>query len=687
MKQTLQSFYYNDFKKIFTKSSFKAFLRKNNVCDNSVLDRYWQQNINHKYFFEQMPDELVALYELRLGELYKDFELRVDDLLNRGIYPYQSNRSEDGDCDYVFLNNLRIKREKNSRYPQYYLRRDTASSSMHLSADWIEVEGSQIIGANILSAYLGKRISQSYKKSTSDSRIYLFSKKQSEDDLINHIFKVATHSLFNDPLSGHDLISGRADIQWARLRLSGLLVKDCGYVKDHMDGYHVLYAEDIRYAHVAGLLGYLYLRKHQDDVAERIERIKPLIENAFSELFHVSHFRYLEQTILKEQNQCQKIIFFEFIKINLNKLRFWEKDSPNKAFYAVFFNYDRSLNKFTGIPRDYFSYENMIAKEGDKSLWTKHRFLFPNKKSMKNAFKMDAAAFTVLFPNGGCCELYKTKVSKIQAQIDENAWRLLTHWIGTVEHPEFITYDQIKKLKSKVEQIFLGQVLKKTVDKFPLALNLIFRLMQEPNPLEEEMGEKISDCLDYIEGSQLLFSSDNQVIKTRKKNIHTLDSKTTIKSLERKSRDWHRMLELYNQCELLRRGEDYKKYTYDNLAELSFVESGIQFTVLQNRYELLMEGVDMRHCVADYHAKIKKGTYAVISLKRPTSLLESGYDRATLGVKLKEGVISLDQCRGIYNAVVSPELRDVVGLVIEKLNNKSYLIFNSDLHGLKEASC
>lgn len=687
MKQTLQSFYYNDFKKVFSKNSFRAFLRKNNICNIGVLENYWQQNTNNKYFFERMPDELVALYELRLGDVYKNFEQNVDDLLNRCICPYQSNLSEDGDCDYVFLNNLRIKRKKNSRYPQYYLRQDSASSSMNLSDEWIEVEGSQIIGANILSAYLGKKTSQSYKNSISDCGIYISSRKQSEDDLIYHIFKLAIHSLFDDPLSGRDLISGRADIQWASLRLSGLLVKDCEYVKDNMGGYHVMYAEDIRYSHVAGLLGYLYLRKHKVKVLEKVDRIKPMIEHAFSKLFRVSHFRYFERVILKEQNQCQKIIFFEFIKKNLDKLRFWEKDSPNKAFYAVFFNYDRSLNKFTGIPRDYFSYENMIAKEGDKSLWTKHRFLFPNKKSMKNAFKMDDVAFTMLFPNGGCRELYNSKVSKIQAQIDENAWRLLTHWIGTVEHPEFITYDQIKKLKSKVEQLFLGQVLKKTVDKFPLALNLIFQLMQQPNPLKEELGEKISDCLDYIEGSQLLFTSDNQVIKTRKKNIHTLDSKTTIKSLERKSRDWHRMLELYNQCELLRRGEDYKKYTYDNLAELSFVESGIQFTVLQNRYELLMEGVDMRHCVADYHAKIKKGTYAVISLKRPNSLLESGYDRATLGVKLKEGVISLDQCRGIYNAVVSPELRDVVGLVIEKLNNKSYLIFNSDLHGLKEASC
>ncbi len=185
--------------------------------------------------------------------------------------------------------------------------------------------------------------------------------------------------------------------------------------------------------------------------------------------------------------------------------------------------------------------------------------------------------------------------------------------------------------------------------------------------------------MDFIGGSELTFQENNYVVKSRRKNIHTLDSKTTIKSLERKSRTWHRMLELYNQSELLRRGEDYKKMVYDHLADLTIVEDGVSFTVLQNRYELLMEGVDMRHCVATYHDRIKHGRYAVLSLKHCPSKSEGLYSRATLGLKLNDDFVSLDQCKGVYNAEINPDLLVIVNKVIKKLNDKSYVLYKRDM--------
>lgn len=671
MKPYIQSFYDGDFRKIFSKNSFRAFLRNNSGYAADTMDIYWLKNTECKYYYDEMSDELISLYEFRLADLYTQFEERVDQLLNNCIQPYQPDQTKEGNYDYVLLNNLRISRQKNSRYPQYFLRRDATHPCIDLCDEWVEVEGSDAAKAKILDIHLGAYVSPS---------------KQGEDDIIHHIFKLATHSLFRSAYPNHNYLSGKASLDWAKLRLSGLTIKDCEFVKENNNSYNKCVTESIRFSHVAGLLGYIYLRKYKARVHEQTEAFKLKLEYIYTHLFYVGHYHYLEGVLQKGSKQYQKIMFFDFIKKDLNKLQFWQKDSFNKVFYAVYFNYDRSRNRFGGIPLDYFSYENMIAKNSNKNLWTKHKFLFPNKKSMKNAFKMNPAAFAVLFPDGGCRALYKENASKQLSQIDENAWRILTHWLSCVEQPESICPDDIKKIKRKVERLFLGQISIKTVEKFPVAVNLIYQLIREPNSQIQEVEAKLSDFLDYIEGFELAFLQNNHVVKTRRKNIHSLDTKTTLKSLERKSRNWHRMLELYNQCELLRRGEDYKKSVYDNLAELDFFEDGVNFTILRNRYELLMEGVDMRHCVATYHAKIKKGIYAVMSLKYPNPLSENGIDRATLGLKLNGEVVSLDQCEGIYHAMISPELRAVVDRVIEKLNNKSYLLFHEDTTPIRIAA-
>lgn len=662
MKPYIQTFYDGEFRKIFSKNSFRAFLKKYGLPNFESMNAYWLKNAEQKYYYDEMQDDLISLYELRLADLYKQFEACVDQLLNNSLLPYNPDQIKAGDYDYILLNNLRISRQKNSKYPQYFLRRDAITPCIDYFDEWVEVEGSDATKAKILDIHLGTPVTR----------------KHGEDEIIHNVFKLATHSLFRSEFPNHNYLSGKANLKWAKLRLSGLTIKDCEFIKEDNQTYNKCVAESIRFSHVAGLLGYIYERKHKAKVNEQNKALKLKVECIYQELFYVEHFDYLENVLQKGCKQYQKIMFLEFIKQNLSSLQFWQKDSPNKLFYAVYFNYTRKENELNTIPMDYFSYHNMIAENGNKDLWTDQRFLFPNKKSMKNAFKMNIAAFAALFPDGGSHVQYKENVSKQQSQIDENAWRILTHWLSCVDKPASISHEDISKIKSMVERLFLGQISTKTVEKFPIAVNLIYQLTQEPISKLGEVKAKLSDYLDYIEGFELAFLQNNQVVKTRRKNIHTLDTKTTLKSLDRKSRNWHRMLELYNQCELLRRGEDYKKSVYENLAELSFLEDGVSFTVLRNRYELLMEGVDMRHCVATYHAKIKKGIYAVMSLKRPNPLSEGGIDRATLGLKLSGNVVSLDQCEGIYHAKISPELRVIVDRVIEKLNIKTYLLFNED---------
>lgn len=682
MQPNIQEFYFTEFKKVFSEKNLRAYFSKVVLLDNweyyaIQLDMYWWDAHRYSYAFPEIPMALIDLYALRLGELFKQFEERVDWLISKAVHSYHPGNSSDEDIEYVLLNNLRIIRKSSSPFPQYYLRHDAKSPCMLSSDKWIEVEASEVIKSRILHVPLGKAADKPKKEIFTLVPTTINHLKQGVDDLACHIFKMVTHSLFSSNHPNHEYLSGRADIDWARLRLSGRLEKDGKFFNGKKYSHSYSAAESIHFSHVAGLLGYIYLRKHRSKVDELCDEIKVKLESIYTQLFQVGHYQYLENILIKGWRQFDKICFFQFIKANHDELQFWEKDSPNKAFYAVYFNLNR--NRLNEIPRDYFSYENMIAENSGKDLWANDRFLFPGKKSMKNAFKMNIAAFTALFPDGGCHAKYLENASKSQAKVDENTWRILTNWICSVNQPETISSDEIKKLRTHVERLFLGQVSTKTVEKFPVAVNLICQLMRSPNPLEEDIKSKISDSLDFIEGSELTFQENNHVVKSRRKNIHTLDSKTTIKSLERKSRTWHRMLELYNQSELLRRGEDYKKMVYDHLADLTIVEDGVSFTVLQNRYELLMEGVDMRHCVANYHERIKRGFYAVLSVKHVPSKNEGQYSRATLGIKLNGYFVSLDQCKGVYNAEINPDLLVIVNKVIKKLNDKSYVLYKRDM--------
>lgn len=53
--------------------------------------------------------------------------------------------------------------------------------------------------------------------------------------------------------------------------------------------------------------------------------------------------------------------------------------------------------------------------------------------------------------------------------------------------------------------------------------------------------------------------------------------------------------------------------------------------------------------------------------------------RATLGLKLNDDFVSLDQCKGVYNAEINPDLLVIVNKVIKKLNDKSYVLYKRDM--------
>ncbi len=95
---------------------------------------------------------------------------------------------------------------------------------------------------------------------------------------------------------------------------------------------------------------------------------------------------------------------------------------------------------------------------------------------------------------------------------------------------------------------------------------------------------------------------------------------------------------------------------------------GYDFKIIQSHYDLLMEGIEMRHCVEMFHKRINRSSYVVFAVKRSHSDPADKANRFTLGLVVVDGLVSLDQCKGVYNARIDMELRNAVDELILALN-------------------
>lgn len=671
MHSTIHDFYYGDFKKIFLKNSFKSFLKKQNRMDAlDSLTEYWNQNKENKYFFYMISEDLIDMYALYLGDIYHEFSKKVDWLLENGIRTINSNDSKKDTLDFIFLNNLRIIRKINSTHPAYFLRSDKNSPSFEKFDDnWIEVNADEINFSELLSCKEIKPCDITPNQSTfsiDDNRLNF------KGDLIKLIFKLATHGLFISETSKHSYLFGKAKLDWANQRLSGLPSHKHTLTQPTTHKSNFDFDENCRFSHVAGLLGFIYTLKNKDSLLNRLVKCRNDINQNLDSVLAINHFKYLKKSILISDENYQKIIFLDFLQKNYKDLSFWEKESQNKVFYLVFLTYNRTSNIVNSVDQSFFSYENMIGCGG---LWAKDHLYFPSKKSMKNAFKMNIEAFKKLFPPNDTYSHISQQTTYFSEY--ENAWRLLTLWLEVVEQPVNLKYTSLIELHKCCLNLFIGKTSPKIVSRLPIAVNLIYKLICSTENSEMESNALWKDTLDYISGNDLVLKENGAVVKVRKKNIEFLDSKTTINSLLRKSIAWHKKMELYDQYEMTKKGENYKKYVYSQFTDLSFNVGQFNFKLINNRYSLLREGVDMRHCVSTYHNKIISGKYVVFSVTQQNHTDEDcDFNKYTLGIKIRDNTLIFDQCKGLYNSPCKPEVLAAAEVAIKLLNNNEYVLYS-----------
>lgn len=658
--QTIQSFYDSEFKKFLSKNSLRAFINGHDQEAVFRMNRLWEKN-NYSWGDPiEMDDDLIDLIIKRMSPLYQEFEKKMN-LILKQIFVLNSDDLQGEGLDFIVLNNIRVIKKQDQLVPNFYFRKNPDSNKMgSLKRSWVQVSNAQFKRVEVLQSQ--------YK--LADTR-----ENKQVQVLLRHIFFLVTWlHLSSDNEREYRYLSGIAEYEWAKRKLSGKSQRGDEFVTAYDYGDSKSYYDEKRARHIAGLLGYLYLRKNnKDEVEQTVTTARKQIGDYLDKCFTPHKFQYLEELALKRDMAYFKLCFCEYIEQHQERLEFWSKDSVNKLLYLNYFEYDRKENILKNVDSDYFSYDKMIIG-GSKCTGA---YKFPSKRAMRRAFTMNQEIFIELLPLGIDDFHPELPATDIVAKQKRNFWRNMVLWLDYVRHPENIDLQAIRRAKPYITALFIDNNSEKMSKQIPVLVDLIYLYFVNK---KENLGgsAEVNDLLDYMHGNVYEFKKNGEIVKSRHKNAYLLNKTSTLNSLQRKSDAWHRDVGLYNQVEMLRKGEEYKEQVYTKLNDLVIDRGGFVFTLIKNHYDLLMEGVEMHHCVETYHKRITKGQYAVFSVLRKDSDSLDRANRFTLGIHLNDDSIRLDQCKGVYNAKISAELKEVVDELIIAINQGEFEIKEVD---------
>lgn len=356
----------------------------------------------------------------------------------------------------------------------------------------------------------------------------------------------------------------------------------------------------------------------------------------------------------------------------------WYLESPLKALYLLKLNVPSN----EVMDCNYFSYSNMVLK-GAKD---KSPYKFESKCDFRRVFNLEISTFRHLLSNGA--SVSKKRVSEHEAEC-RNKWKCFTRWISNSKYSDRFNVAVMEKLIIKSFSIY-GSELKLISDHFSqnhnyvLAFDLLYEieLANHLFTLQEEQddfdsGEFYPNCenslqnpvkrIDQRERAMIKDYLVGQHPRTQELNILNINRKSTVKSVLRKSEKWHEELQIVALERKLSEYEKARVEVYPHIKNVTIEIDGVTFKSICNRCELLLEGFEMKHCVGEYHNKIKKREYVVFSLNKDDF-------RATLGLNVIEGGFKINQCYGKHNCAVSQEILRVVEKFVEQLNQKKTLV-------------
>ena len=605
-----------------TQNMTKKELKKYNLDCKKFADSNYYESIgewsNIQNFSEKRGFDL-------LEPIFSDFIERFDNLFKEHVY-VMNDADNYAECnDFTFFKILRIKRIEGEPIPELYIKNGNS---------WL-----RIMSPNSDQWILNPLIQSND----------FFNRNTLLDSSIQQIaLVVIVAEMFNVP----ELIKTRR-IQSYKEHIN---YKNTDNLPLFEEFHKVIYLFD-------SIISYKFYR-----ITSGCKSGKPINQNPyFKKPFTFSHnlkkvrcaiYKLLDkkmcQYLLIKDNQFTLSSYFKFIATYgayKQQLLFWEQESHLKLIFILKSTEAKNLEIINN--KSLFSYERLVSNQ------TQLKLGFLDKKSLQKTLNSNRTIVKSLFDTKTISDLSLP-----------NSFRFWAYWLGHTRHTKLNTYVFLA-VKSRFPFYSFDYQkpehqarLKQTV----YAIDLFYDYLLIEWAKCKKMGAFLSNLphdRNLAEYLDYLFARDGEGADHKNyifPNLLATTTKATIKSLQNKSNEWHRLQQHKKMGDLR---------SYDHLKSTTITIEDVIFELITNNHALADEAIEMHHCVASFDDYIYSGEYLVFRVISKT-------ERATLGLFIddKQQKFSLNQCYGYSNSKISEQLKIKVSELIKLLNTNSALVIN-----------
>lgn len=663
----ISEFYKNKLMTVLDQRKLKPFLVAKNPDLPEIVRDMIDSNRDRRYRENYKPKLDKDYYEVLVDCIrpeYDEFVQRMTDLLDNPI-EHSTMADKDVIADFLIFNNLRVMLKEQQLAVRFYVRNNPRETGFtDLETEWTLCEFNVykdfllLINLKKIVAFKGKII----------TGFLILAVVYQQFDFYKLNYKQQHKS--------------EAQLDFAVAKIQGYgsnSRKDAAINFNVMDFVEFMGCEDEITQRVASVLGMLYL-EDDHNLNNCLSKLEPAVDAINASLYKYTHhekyneYQYLMDVVIHGKGGrwfSEDLLFNEFLDREIKTLEFWSKDSPSKALYLTHLEVlnwgGKSVPRLKHIPQDYFSYKNMIIDENTSC----KAYKFESKVAMRRAFSLNEKVFAVFM--SGECENRESVLNENKPRFlyMGDCWKVLMLWLQHTRYHAnmnskivFVLKDNIYKMTQKLKMVD-NEDFKKV---YPLALELIYECVEQEFAKNGEdtilaRSAVYQEIIDYISSCDYRMNKKGVYKLSKKCNILTLTKSTTIKSLLKKSAQWHRQHLLSKAEENKKESLIKKKKDYPHLNQVDVVIGKHRFSSINNLHELSVEGLEMMHCVESYHKRIAEKGYAVFKVLN-TQDVGNIEGRATLGVRIEDDGIYVDQCFGKRNSKVNEDLmRDVLEFI------------------------
>lgn len=358
-------------------------------------------------------------------------------------------------------------------------------------------------------------------------------------------------------------------------------------------------------------------------------------------------------------DNSKKIERLIFLRNQKDMIALFGEDKNKLIFlFSIIFNLRKNLSV---VDSDYFSYKNLVSKNPLKLDW----LVFPSKAVMRSFFNLDAELLSQLVSLGG----------RDGDSNSETLWRNIMYFLQYSPMHEILTVGSLSRahkhisiLCNRVPRIENDLETSKKIGKIVEIMLCLASTGRE---------DSIVEYMDYIHGDKYQLNAEGKLVKGDEKNIVDVNKKMSLKHASKLQSEWH--LRIYQYAlQGGRKDDNFIDGQYDGLRTARATIKGVRFKVITNRIYLRYESILLKHCVIDYHERIKSNDYIVIEVTDNKKGKERTSQNAyTMGCHVigYDG-IKLDQIKGLRNAKAPKHIHDAAKIFIEKCNAGNIKLWN-----------